>query len=660
VVASRDSLSSTPLFAPRLWGEEASEMPTVSVFQDSLQAALTPFEVTEESFDALCFEFGLELDDVTSDYEIAKKERGEVAAKGLSERIIYKVDVPANRYDLLCIEGLVRALQVFKGAMKAPFYKLDPPTPKPQMRMTVHASTAQIRPFVVCAVLRGVTFDQDRYQSFLDLQDKLHQNIFRRRTLVAIGTHDLSTLKPPFTYEARAPKDIKFRPLYSEEELDGNQLMEAFSSHQQLKAYLPIIRDSPVYPVIYDSNRVVLSLPPIINGEHSKIQLTTKDVFIECTATDLTKAEVVLNTVVSMFAQYCAKPFIAEPVEVVYADDYPGNSFVKPGDKILYPRLDSRTMVAEIKRMKTSLSLDHLTEKDICEYLRKMSVPCEVDKNDKNKLNVQVPVTRSDIIHECDLVEDLAIAYGYNNLKLEVPKTFYGASEQPVNHLGDLLRLELANAGFTECLNWSLVSRKENFTQMRREEKQGAALAEQLVRSTERPHEYNPCAVPVSISNPKTKDFEIVRTSMIPGILKTLANAKHNPPPIKLFEVGDVVVQEPTRETGSKNVCRICAVTADKESNFAAMHGVVDQVLYKLNCEPRHERTEGSRRRGYALEKSEDPSFFPGMQAHIVMEGFNIGIVGVLHPDVVNHKGFEINYPCTAFELNVEPFLEWL
>jgi phenylalanyl-tRNA synthetase beta chain len=630
-------------------------MPTVSVFQDCLAQALAPFEVTEESFDELCFEFGLELDDVTSDYKMALKEKGKDAAKGLSDRTIYKVDVPANRYDQLCLEGLVRSLQVFQGRMQAPSYLLSQPKPKPQMTMTVLKETAGIRPYVVAAVLRGVTFDTDRYNSFIELQDKLHQNVCRQRSLVAIGTHDLSTVKPPFTYEARAPKDIFFRPLGQEKEMDGNGMMEALSTHLQLKKYLPLIRDSPVYPVIYDSNRVVLSLPPIINGEHSKIRLETKDVFIECTACDLTKAKITLNTVCAMFSEYCEKPFLIEPVEVIYADDYPANSFTKGGDHIIYPQMEPRKMEANIQRMKTSLSLEHLSAEDIKGFLNKMSVPCSIDKKDKNILHVEVPVTRSDIMHECDLVEDLAIAYGYNNLHLEVPKTFSGASEQPVNHLSDMLRTELAMAGFTECLNWALVSKKENFTQMRREQKE-----EELWRPVAKYHEYSPSLVAVSISNPKTKDFEIVRTSMIPGILKTLAHSKHNPPPIKLFEVGDVVIQDPTKETMSRNVRRICAVDAAGSSKFQELHGVVDQIMYALSCEPEHEHKEKSKRRTFKLVASEDPAFFPGMQAHIVCEGITLGIVGVLHPEVVNSKGFDINMPVTAFEMNIEPFLDWL
>jgi phenylalanyl-tRNA synthetase beta chain len=77
-----------------------------------------------------------------------------------------------------------------------------------------------------------------------------------------------------------------------------------------------IAADSPVYPIIFDAHRTVLSLPPIINGEHSKIGLGTRNVFIECTATDLAKAHVVLNTVVTMFSEYCEVPFVIEPVRV--------------------------------------------------------------------------------------------------------------------------------------------------------------------------------------------------------------------------------------------------------------------------------------------------------------------------------------------------------
>jgi len=631
-------------------------MPIVNVFEDALKEALKDsFEVTKESFADLCFDFGLELDEVTSEKEMAVKERGEDAAKDLSNRTIYKVDIPANRYDLLCIEGLVRGLKVYKGLMKAPLYELSTPKPLSNMKITVHAATAQIRPYVVAAVLRNVTFDQDRYDSFIELQDKLHMNVCRRRTLVAIGTHDLSTIQGPFTYEALPPKDIVFRYLGGKEEMDANKMFKELETHQQLKSYLHIIKDSPVYPVIYDSKRVVLSQPPIINGEHSKIKLTTKDVLIECTATDLTKASITLNTMIAMFAEYCKEPFKIEPVEVVYADDYPANSFTKGGDKIIYPQLTPRTMNADIDRMRKALALEKLSGEEVCDYIKRMSVPCEVDKKDKNCLVVQVPITRSDIMHECDLVEDLAISYGYNNLHKVIPETSGIVAEQPLKHLADLIRVSVANAGWTEAYNWALISRKENFEQLRRE-----PMAEELWRPVARPYEYCPSAPPAALANAKTKDFEIVRTTLLGGILKCLASNKHLPMPIKLFECADVVIQEPTMEVGARNIRRLCAINAGHTADFSKIHGLLDQIMYQLKCEPAHEAAKDSKKRPYRLEPSQDPAFFPGRQAHIIVEDMTIGVIGELHPEVLGSKGFDVNMATSAFEFNLEPFVEWL
>lgn len=259
------------------------------------------------------------------------KEQGDVAsAQDASEEIIYRIDIPANRYDLLCLEGLVNGLMVFQKKIDQPRYERVEPAEV--QKMTVTKSTAQIRPFVVGAILRDVNFDKDKYDRFIDLQDKLHQNICRKRTLVAIGTHDLDTIQGPFTYDARAPKDIRFIPLNQTKEMNAEELMNFYSTHAQLKAYLPIIRDSPVYPVIYDANGVVLSLPPIINGDHSKISVNTKNIFIECTATDLTKAKIVLDTIVTLFSHHCAVPFKIEAVEVTNAD----------GSVVKYPELGYR------------------------------------------------------------------------------------------------------------------------------------------------------------------------------------------------------------------------------------------------------------------------------------------------------------------------------
>ncbi|RYG65672.1 phenylalanine--tRNA ligase subunit beta, partial [archaeon] len=204
------------------------------------------------------------------------------------------------------MEGFARALRIFQGLQAAPVYKVLKSSETPLV-MSVDPSVQQIRPFVVCAVLRGVQFDVKRYKSFIDLQEKLHQNICRKRSYVAIGTHDLDTIEGPFRYAALSPEDIEFVPLTADDgrSFTGKELLDFYRedpSVKHLKPYTDLIYSSPVYPVIYDNQGRVLSLPPIINGRHSRITLHTRNIFIECTATDLTKANIVLDTVVAMFS----------------------------------------------------------------------------------------------------------------------------------------------------------------------------------------------------------------------------------------------------------------------------------------------------------------------------------------------------------------------
>lgn len=277
------------------------------------------------------------------------KEQGDVAsAQDASEEIIYRIDIPANRYDLLCLEGLVNGLMVFQKKMDPPKYERIESADVHKMTMT--QSTQQVRPFVVGAVLRGVSLDKEKYDRFIDLQDKLHQNICRKRVLVAIGTHDLDTIQGPFVYDAKPPKDIRFIPLNQTKEMDGEELMNFYATHAQLKTYLPIIRDSPLYPVIYDANGVVLSLPPIINGDHSKISVNTKNIFVECTAMDLTKAKIVLDTIVTLFSQHCTVPFKIEAVEVTNPD----------GSVALYPELGYRIETVFVDKINKYIGIKYI------------------------------------------------------------------------------------------------------------------------------------------------------------------------------------------------------------------------------------------------------------------------------------------------------------
>lgn len=643
-------------------------MPTLAVERDALFDSLG-HTYTDKEFDELCFEFGVELDEITSEREeamkssTAKLSKSEIAA--LSENVIYKIDMPANRYDLLCIEGLSRALKIFLGELDAPTYEVVS-VPEADMEvMTVQPATAQIRPFVVCAILRDVKFTEARYQSFIELQDQLHRNLCRQRTLVAIGTHDMDTVKGPFGYDARPGDKIEFVPLTHSstgESFTGKALLEHYETEpacKHLKPYVPIIKDSPVYPVVLDSEEIVMSLPPIINGSKSKITLDTTNVFIECTATDLTKANIVLDTVVTMFSEYAAKPFSVEPVKVNFVNE--GGDVTK---SYVTPQMYTRNECADVDFVNSIIGIDITAERmvDLCNKIQ-LGPATLVKEDGKTKLQVTVPPTRSDILHPVDIAEDIGIAYGYNNIVKKVPETSTVGAEQPLHALGDLLREEIARAGYIEVLSHGLCSIHDNFTALRR--KVSAA---------------------VSLSNPANVEYQVVRTTLLPGLMKTLQHNKSASftSGFKLFEISDVVLPDNEHVVtdtvvGAKNRRKICAVYAGPTSGFEIIHGLVDRIMTLTEVAPEEEyikNTVKGQEEKYRVSrdgwyytirelKEEDghPSagtYFPGRAAEVLLtkpgeERVSIGTFGILHPEVLGN--FDVQYPSSALEMDLESLL---
>uniref|UniRef100_UPI0037E8DAFC phenylalanine--tRNA ligase beta subunit n=1 Tax=Semicossyphus pulcher TaxID=241346 RepID=UPI0037E8DAFC len=589
-------------------------MPTVGVKRDLLFKALGR-TYTDEEFDELCFEFGLELDEITTEKEIISKEQGDSKASGASDIILYKIDVPANRYDLLCLEGLVRGLQVFKNKLEAPRYRRVSPVSGEPQKLIITKETAAVRPFAVAAVLRNITFTQERYDSFIELQEKLHQNICRKRSLVAIGTHDLDTISGPFTYTAKPPGDISFKPLNQTKEYTATQLMSLYKTDSHLRHYLHIIEDKPVYPVIYDSNGVVLSMPPIINGDHSKITLNTKNVFVECTATDLTKAKTVLDMMVTMFSEYCSQPFTVEEADVVNPD----------GKTCKYPELAYRKEKLSSEFVNRKVGINESTEK-IAQLLTRMCLLSQVT-GVGDEIEVEIPPTRSDVIHACDIMEDAAMAYGFNNIPRTTPRTYTVANQFPLNKLTELLRVDLAAAGFTEALNFALCSKED--------------IADKLGKNISDTRA-------VHISNPKTAEFQVARTTLLPGLLKTIAANRKMPLPLKLFEISDVVLKDETKDVGARNSRRFCAVYYNKSPGFEVIHGLLDRAMQLLEV-------KSARGDGYHIQAADDSTFFPGRCAEIFVRGKTVGRLGVLHPDVINR--FELTMPCSALEMDIELFL---
>ncbi|KAI9692276.1 MAG: phenylalanine--tRNA ligase subunit beta [Bathelium mastoideum] len=598
-------------------------MPTIAVNKADLFKALEK-EYTTEEFDELCFDFGIELDEDTTNSQ-------RPVVNGAQEPPQLKIEIPANRYDMLCFEGIAMNLRVFLRKNTLPNFKLVPPSDGELQTTYVSEDTARIRPYFSCSILRNIKFTKSRYESFIALQDKLHQNLARQRTLVAIGTHDLDTIKGPFSYEALPPEQIKFAPLNQTGEMTGKEMMEFYEAHRQLSKYLHIIRGSPVYPIIYDSNRTVLSMPPIINSNHSKITLETKNVYIDITATDKTKVEIVNHMLVAMFSMYCEEPFTIEPAKIVS----PHNNCSRET-----PDLTPRPTQASINYINEVCGLS-LSPDELCKLLERMCYQATPSTSSPGMLDVQVPITRADVLHQADIMEDVAIAYGFNKLPRHFPnKSASVAAALPINKLADIVRHEAAIAGWAEVMPLILCSHDENFAWLQRRDDGATA---------------------VRLQNPKTAEYQIVRTSLLPGLLKTVRENRHHGVPMKVFEVGDVCFKDETQERKARNERHFAAAWYGKTSGFEAVHGLLDRVMLMLKSAflTREEGLANDKVEGYWIEEVDDPTFFPGHAASVNLKlggkQHVIGVFGMLHPTVL--KNFDLPYPASTLEINLEVFL---
>lgn len=199
--------------------------------------------------------------------------------------------------------------------------------------------------------------------------------------------------------------------------------------------------------------------------------------------------------------------------------------------------------------------------------------------------------------------------------------------QYPLNKLTEQLRQHIAQAGFTEALTFSLCSRDD--------------ISSKLGKKIEN-------LPAVHISNPKTLEFQVARTCLLSGILKTVAANKRMPLPLKLFEISDVVVIDATAEVGARNERRMVAINCNKSAGFEVVHGLLDRFMQLLEIPWKCEN-------GYALDATDDPAYFPGRCANIKYKGITIGKIGVLHPTVL--QAYELTNPCAVFEITIEPFV---
>ena len=505
-----------------------------------------------------------------------------------------KVEFFPNRPDNLSVEGVARSFKGFIGQeIGFPDYKVI----SSGEYVTVDSDVAAIRPYIGFAKIDNVDFTGDKLKYIMDFQENLHWVIGRDRKKVAIGIHNADVVEAPFKYIA-TPKDANaFVPLEKDFEMTPDEIL---TKHDKGVDYAHLIEDFDKYPLILDKDDNVLSMPPIINGELTKIKEDTHNIIVDVTGTDERAVNQALNIICSSFAEVGGQ---IKSMEVRYENK-----------TITTPDLTAQEMNVHVDTANELIGGTDLNAEDIKRLLLKARFDAEI-LND-NELKVLIPAYRVDILHEVDIVENIAVQYHINEIEAELPDINTVAYENNWFKAESTIREVMTALGFQEIMSLMLTNEEAHYEKMNQEEK---------------PH--------VQVARPITIDRTMIRTSLINSLMEFLEDNKHEDLPQKIFEIGDVLYLDDTKENKTVASKKLAGLICHSTANFTEIKSVVTSVLSNL---------------GYSMEisDSENKTFIPGRAADVTgsaQNGSVKGFFGEVSPEVITN--FTLDYPVIAFEI---------
>lgn len=509
----------------------------------------------------------------------------------------FDVEVFPNRPDMLSVEGLARAFSAFIDVnTNIRTYRAE----ESEYLVKVDEKVRKVRPYFVSCVIKNVRFTDEFIKSIMQLQEKLHITHCRKRKKVAIGLHDLEKIHFPVIYTTKPP-DFKFVPLEEKEQMTLEEILKKIPKGRD---YAWTLEGMKEYPLLQDNKETVLSMPPIINSEDTKVEENTKNIFIDITATDEKTANEVLNIISTTFADRGAKLF---KVKIKYSDRL-----------IQTPDLSTRMMNLKPEYVNNLLGLK-LTKYEMIEYLQKMGF--DAVEVGKDNLEVVIPCFRTDIMHPIDLVEDVAIAYGYDRFEPEIPSISTIGEENPLETFSAQLRSLMVGYGLQETITFILTNKQNLFKKMNVDERPVAET-----------------------SNPKTSEYSVLRSWLLPSLMEVLSKNKHNEYPQNLFEVGDVIVLDEDEETGASTRRRLALTLCHGRANFSEIKSLVESVLNNLGIKE------------FKLEESHCPCYIPGRATKILVKDRVLGRFGEIHPKVL--EKWELEMPSAGGEFDVDLIFE--
>jgi len=576
-------------------------MPVVDIDPDELRQLTGREEKSDDELKNDLFNLGLEYEGETDDGEM-------------------QLEFAPDRLDRLSVEGVARSLRYQYGEDRGLFV---PETNDADWSIYVDESVPDGRPYVSGAIIRNVNLSDEALESLIQLQEKLHATMGRKRAKAAIGIHDLTMLKgqsyddegrPSITYTGVDPEDARFVPLESDAEMTPTEVLEA---HDTGKKYADLLDGFERYPAIYDELGL-FSFPPIINGRRTEVEPESRDLLVELTGTDQWTIDHICNIICYALS---ARGATIEEVKIEYPDA--ASAPADYGPQLLRPDFSVRTKTLAHDRIETVLGIE-LDSETVVDLFERSGLSATVDSDTVDTTyEVQIPPYRVDVLHPMDLIDDVGRAYGFNELEPRYPDVGTVGGRHERTRLEDAARASLVGLGFEDLLNFHMISQEANYGRL------NIDPGSDLVGAGE----------PVEITGPYSEDYTQLRSWVLPSLLMVLENNTHRAYPQDLAEIGLAAAVDETENTNVAEWRSIGAVLARYDATYedakARLAALCDDFDVSFQTPP-----------------TGHPSFIPGRVADVVVDGETVGVVGEIHPQVLVEHDLEL--PVAAFEIRLD------
>ena len=532
-------------------------------------------------------------------YTRLQKLVGKVTKKQISDSLPFLgLDIESENKDLVRIEyspnrpdystdfgislGLQGLLGIKTGAVKLNIKKST------KYSISAKSGISKVRPFVTGIVAKNGKIDDQTIKQLMTMQEDLHFGIGRKRKKSSIGIHDLEKITFPLVYTT-TNRNHRFIPLNSEKEIS---ISEILTNTEVGKNYGPLLGQSSQVPLILDANQKTVSLPPIINAAVTTVTTRTKNLFVEVTGINKEDAEDMLSVVATILQ---SAGFTLESVKI-------------SGAKNSSPKLEEKKMTVNSSLINQTLGLNLSTSK-IISSLKKS----RLDASSKGtNIICTIPAFRFDIFGPMDLVEEVALGYGIQNLEPSLSPSQTIGNTNPVSLQLKSLDQTMIGLGYLEALNSSLTSKR--------------VLYDMTNRGTSKI---------ISVLDSKSLEHTILRDSILPGLLENLSRNIHESYPQKMFETGTVFfIDNPISEKFS-----FSGISAHKDANFTEIKSILQSAL----------------KTGFGIKietkTATNPTFEDGHCATIILNGKSVGVMGKIHSTII--ENYKIRVPVMGFEISL-------